>query len=65
MKKIRNRTEIVEKMEEIYSLLHEKKLPLEYAIIVTDTLEWCIGDNDYLDTNKLLFRGELMQDDNS
>lgn len=56
MNKTRTRQEIVEKMEELYLYGREGKLPLEYVIPITDALDWCLGDSDYLDTKELEFK---------
>lgn len=56
MNKTRTRQEIVEKMEELYLYGREGKLPLEYVIPITDALDWCLGDSDYLDTEELEFK---------
>ena len=53
MNKTRTRQEIVEKIEELYKYGREGKLPLEYVIPITDALDWCLGDSDYLSTEEL------------
>lgn len=59
--KTRTRKEIVDKMEELYKLGREKKLPLEYVIPITDALDWCLGDSDYLDTEQLKEKERLFK----
>lgn len=46
--KIRNRQEIVEKIEEVYKLIRENKMEVLKGIVITDALCWVLGD-DYLD----------------
>lgn len=53
MNKTRTRQEIVEKMEELYKYGREGKLPFEYVMPITDALDWCLGDSNYLDTEEL------------
>ena len=45
--KIRNRQEIVEKIEEVYKLIRENKMEVLRGIVITDALCWVLGD-DYL-----------------
>lgn len=61
---MRKRREIVDKMEELYKLGREGKLPFEYVIPITDTLDWCLGDSDYLDTEELKQRALLLKENN-
>lgn len=56
---VRNRKEIVDKIEELYRMGREKQLPIEYVIATTDALDWCLGDNDYLETSELKSRAEV------
>lgn len=55
IKKTRTRNEIVDKMEELYKYGREGNLPLEYVIPITDALDWCLGDSNYLDTEQLQY----------
>lgn len=59
---MKTRKEIVDKMEELYEMGREKKLPLEYVISITDTLDWCLGDCDYLETERLKQRSKILED---
>lgn len=45
---MRTRQEIVDKIEEMYSLAKENKLDILKVIIMADALYWILGD-DYLD----------------
>nr|DAR26655.1 MAG TPA: hypothetical protein [Bacteriophage sp.] len=45
---MRTRQEIVDKIEEMYSLAKENKLDMLKVIIMADALCWVLGD-DYLD----------------
>ena len=56
MNKTRSRREIVEKIEELYKYGREGKLSLEYVIPITDALDWCLGDSDYLSTEELKYK---------
>lgn len=46
--KIRSRQEIVDKIEEIYKLMNDKKLEILRGIVISDALMWVLGE-DYLD----------------
>ena len=46
--KVRNRQEIVDKIEEVYRLIRENKMEALRGIVITDALCWVLGD-DYLD----------------
>ncbi len=59
--KTRTRKEIVDKMEELYELGRTNKLPLNYVIPITDALDWCLGDSDYLDTEQLKEKERLFK----
>lgn len=50
---LRTRKEIVDKIEELYEFSKNGKLPLSYVMNITDALDWCLGDSNFLDTEEL------------
>lgn len=53
MNNMKTRAEIVEKMEELYNCREKGLLPVDYVLFITDILDWVIGENDFLNTDKL------------
>ena len=68
--KVKSRREIVDAMERLYDMLKENKLPLynlcfekensKYVIPITNTLDWVLGENTYLEESDLNYRSSIM-----
>ena len=58
--KVKSRREIVDAMERLYDMLKENKLPIEYVIPITNTLDWVLGENTYLEESDLNYRSSIM-----
>lgn len=56
---VKRRKEIVDKIEELYKMGREKRLPIEYVISSADALDWCLGENNCLETEELNSKSEM------